>query len=102
MGMPSLAIMTIGCATAVRAASSGMEWITTIPPFLRYFSNVSAVKRSPVSVHCKSWKLVSTQCYPYTAGGTYVQAAVFDCGWHQMVAIRIYDLPRPDTGLSRA
>ena len=53
-GLKTSLIITVGSLTASRAACSGMENITTTPPSSRYFANVSAVRRSPVFVHCTS------------------------------------------------
>jgi hypothetical protein len=34
-GTPSLPIMTVGCVSAARNASSGIMWMTTNPPRAR-------------------------------------------------------------------
>jgi N-acyl-D-aspartate/D-glutamate deacylase len=41
---------------------------------------------------------VTTECYPYTAGSTALQSAVFDPGWQQRLAIDYKDLQWADTG----
>jgi dihydroorotase len=41
---------------------------------------------------------VTTECYPYTAGSTYLQSAVFDPGWQEKLEISFHDLQWADTG----
>jgi N-acyl-D-aspartate/D-glutamate deacylase len=41
---------------------------------------------------------VTTECYPYTAGSTYLQSAVFDPGWQEKMEISYHDLQWADTG----
>jgi N-acyl-D-aspartate/D-glutamate deacylase len=41
---------------------------------------------------------VTTECYPYTAGSTYLQSAVFDSGWQEKLEIGFHDLQWADTG----
>ena len=41
---------------------------------------------------------VTTECYPYTAGSTYLQSAVFDPGWQEKLEISFNDLQWADTG----
>src|SRR6266481_3496883 len=41
---------------------------------------------------------VTTECYPYTAGSTYLQSAVFDPGWEEKLEISFHDLQWADTG----
>jgi dihydroorotase len=41
---------------------------------------------------------VTTECYPYTAGSTYLQSAVFDPGWQEKLEIGFHDLQWADTG----
>jgi len=41
---------------------------------------------------------VTTECYPYTAGSTYLQSAVFDPGWQEKLEINFHDLQWTDTG----
>jgi dihydroorotase len=41
---------------------------------------------------------VTTECYPYTAGSTYLQSAVFDPGWQDKLEISYHDLQWADTG----
>ena len=47
---------------------------------------------------------VTTEAYPYTAGSTALQSAVFDPGWQQRMAITYHDILYPPTGerLTRA
>ena len=46
----------------------------------------------------KSGLDVTTECYPYTAGSTYLQSAVFDPGWQEKLEISFHDLQWADTG----
>jgi N-acyl-D-aspartate/D-glutamate deacylase len=41
---------------------------------------------------------VTTECYPYTAGMTEIQSAIFDSGWQERLAISYGDLQWPLTG----
>lgn len=41
---------------------------------------------------------VTTECYPYTAGSTYLQSAVFDPGWQEKQEITFHDVQWADTG----
>jgi N-acyl-D-aspartate/D-glutamate deacylase len=41
---------------------------------------------------------VTTECYPYTAGSTALQSAIFDPGWQQGMAITYQDLQWAETG----
>lgn len=41
---------------------------------------------------------VTTECYPYTAGMTKIEAALFDEGWQDHYGIDYEQLMRPDTG----
>ena len=41
---------------------------------------------------------VTTECYPYTAGSTYLQSAVFDQGWQEKMEISYHDVQWTDTG----
>jgi N-acyl-D-aspartate/D-glutamate deacylase len=41
---------------------------------------------------------VTTECYPYTAGSTYIQSAVFDPGWREQLGIDYKDVQWADTG----
>jgi N-acyl-D-aspartate/D-glutamate deacylase len=41
---------------------------------------------------------VTTECYPYTAGSTYLQSAVFDPGWQEKLEIGFHDLQWAETG----
>jgi N-acyl-D-aspartate/D-glutamate deacylase len=41
---------------------------------------------------------VTTECYPYTAGSTSLQSAVFDPGWQEAMAITYHDLQWAETG----
>jgi len=47
---------------------------------------------------------VTTEAYPYTAGSTALQSAVFDPGWQQRMGITYHDILYPPTGerLTRA
>src|SRR6266516_3072434 len=47
---------------------------------------------------------VTTEAYPYTAGSTALQSAVFDPGWQQRMSITYHDILYPPTGerLTRA
>src|SRR5438046_5872020 len=47
---------------------------------------------------------VTTEAYPYTAGSTALQSAVFDPGWQQRMSITYHDILDPPTGerLTRA
>jgi len=46
----------------------------------------------------KSGLDVTTECYPYTAGSTYLQSAVFDPGWQEKLEISFHELQWADTG----
>ena len=41
---------------------------------------------------------VTTECYPYTAGSTSLQSAVFDPGWQEAMSITFHDLQWAETG----
>ncbi|MGC1617403.1 MAG: amidohydrolase family protein [Candidatus Acidiferrum sp.] len=41
---------------------------------------------------------VTTECYPYTAGSTALQSAVFDPGWQESMGITYKDLQWAETG----
>jgi N-acyl-D-aspartate/D-glutamate deacylase len=41
---------------------------------------------------------VTTECYPYTAGSTYLQSAIFDPGWQKNLEIDYKDLQWAETG----
>src|SRR5258708_30808889 len=41
---------------------------------------------------------VTTECYPYTAGSTYLPSAVFDPGWQEKLQISFHELQWADTG----
>jgi N-acyl-D-aspartate/D-glutamate deacylase len=41
---------------------------------------------------------VTTECYPYTAGSTALQSAIFDPGWRESMAITFKDLQWAETG----
>ena len=41
---------------------------------------------------------VTTECYPYTAGSTELQSAIFDSGWQESMAITYKDLQWAETG----
>jgi N-acyl-D-aspartate/D-glutamate deacylase len=41
---------------------------------------------------------VTTECYPYTAGSTALQSAIFDSGWQESMAITYTDLQWAETG----
>ncbi len=41
---------------------------------------------------------VTTECYPYTAGMTEIQSAIFDPGWQERLTISYADLQWPLTG----
>jgi hypothetical protein len=41
---------------------------------------------------------VTTECYPYTAGMTEIQSAIFDAGWQERLTISYGDLQWPLTG----
>ncbi|HKW56095.1 MAG TPA: amidohydrolase family protein [Candidatus Acidoferrum sp.] len=41
---------------------------------------------------------VTTECYPYTAGSTYLQSAVFDPGWQGSMGITYKDIQWAETG----
>jgi dihydroorotase len=41
---------------------------------------------------------VTTECYPYTAGSTMLQSAIFDSGWQESQGITYKDLQWADTG----
>lgn len=41
---------------------------------------------------------VSTECYPYTAGSTALQSAIFDPGWQESMGITYKDLQWAETG----
>jgi N-acyl-D-aspartate/D-glutamate deacylase len=41
---------------------------------------------------------VTTECYPYTAGSTALQSAVFDPGWQEAQGITYHDLQWAETG----
>ena len=41
---------------------------------------------------------ITTECYPYSAGMTLIESAVFEPGWERALGITVGDLRRPDTG----
>ncbi|HMD38361.1 MAG TPA: amidohydrolase family protein [Candidatus Acidoferrum sp.] len=41
---------------------------------------------------------VTTECYPYTAGSTALQSAIFDPGWQENMGITFKDVQWADTG----
>ena len=41
---------------------------------------------------------ITTECYPYTAGMTKIESALFDDGWQEHYGIDFEQLMRPDTG----
>jgi N-acyl-D-aspartate/D-glutamate deacylase len=41
---------------------------------------------------------VTTECYPYTAGSTALQSAVFDPGWQESMGITYHDVQWAETG----
>ena len=41
---------------------------------------------------------ITTECYPYTAGMTRIESALFDDGWQEQYGINYENLQRPDTG----
>ena len=41
---------------------------------------------------------VTTECYPYTAGSTALQSAIFDPGWQENMGITFKDIQWTDTG----
>jgi N-acyl-D-aspartate/D-glutamate deacylase len=41
---------------------------------------------------------VTTECYPYTAGSTFLQSAIFDPGWQESMAITYKDVQWAETG----
>jgi N-acyl-D-aspartate/D-glutamate deacylase len=41
---------------------------------------------------------VTTECYPYTAGSTALQSAVFDPGWQESMGISYHDVQWAETG----
>ncbi|MGA2813161.1 MAG: amidohydrolase family protein [Candidatus Acidiferrum sp.] len=41
---------------------------------------------------------VTTECYPYTAGSTRLDSAIFDPGWQQRQGISFHDIQWTDTG----
>lgn len=41
---------------------------------------------------------VTTECYPYTAGSTALQSAIFDPGWQESMGITYKDVQWTDTG----
>ncbi|MCH8827538.1 MAG: amidohydrolase family protein [Chloroflexi bacterium] len=41
---------------------------------------------------------VTTECYPYAAGMTRIESALFDDGWQEQYGISYENLQRPDTG----
>ncbi|MGC1485163.1 MAG: amidohydrolase family protein [Candidatus Acidiferrum sp.] len=41
---------------------------------------------------------VTTECYPYTAGSTALQSAIFDPGWQESMGITYKDIQWTDTG----
>ena len=41
---------------------------------------------------------VTTECYPYTAGSTALQSAVFDPGWQESMGISFHDIQWTETG----
>lgn len=41
---------------------------------------------------------MTTECYPYTAGMTRIESALFDEGWQENYGISYEGLQRPDTG----
>jgi dihydroorotase len=41
---------------------------------------------------------VTTECYPYTAGSTALQSAIFDPGWQEIMGITFKDVQWAETG----
>lgn len=41
---------------------------------------------------------MTTECYPYTAGSTYLESAVFDPGWQEKQEITFHDVQWAETG----
>ena len=41
---------------------------------------------------------VTTECYPYTAGSTYLQSSIFDPGWQETLEISFHDVQWAETG----
>jgi N-acyl-D-aspartate/D-glutamate deacylase len=41
---------------------------------------------------------VTTECYPYTAGSTYLESAIFDPGWQERQEITFHDVQWAETG----
>jgi dihydroorotase len=41
---------------------------------------------------------VTTECYPYTAGSTALQSAIFDPGWQESMGITFHDIQWTETG----
>jgi N-acyl-D-aspartate/D-glutamate deacylase len=41
---------------------------------------------------------VTTECYPYTAGSTALQSAIFDPGWQESMGISFHDIQWTETG----
>lgn len=41
---------------------------------------------------------VTTECYPYTAGSTALQSAIFDAGWQESMGITFKDIQWAETG----
>ncbi len=71
--------MTPGAAMMPLIHSGRIMWIMTIPPSFRYRSNVSWVRRSPVSCHWRSpYEIRSRSCQPSSkiADWMAVEAAV--------------------------
>jgi N-acyl-D-aspartate/D-glutamate deacylase len=40
----------------------------------------------------------TTECYPYTAGSTYIESAVFDPGWQEKMEIGFHEVQWAETG----
>jgi N-acyl-D-aspartate/D-glutamate deacylase len=41
---------------------------------------------------------MTTECYPYTAGSTYIESAIFDPGWQEKLEIGFHDVQWAETG----
>ncbi len=56
----------------------------------RYLKLIEAARRKGLNV--------TVEAYPYTAGSTYIQAAIFDQGWREQLGMDYSDLQWVDTG----
>jgi len=57
-----------------------------------------AMRQTPIALEMIDGAKVTTECYPYTAGQTQLESAVFDPGWQEKLGISFNDLQWVLTG----